>query len=53
MRNRKLSQNHQSQVERKKTGNSSVRAVISVSVCALAALAVSAGGRFVGSERDR
>ncbi|MGI6063712.1 cell wall hydrolase [Blautia sp.] len=52
MKNRKLSQNHQSQVERKKTGNSSVRAVISVSVCALAALAVSAGGRFVGSERD-
>ena len=52
MRNRKLSQNHQSQEERKKTGNVSVRAVISVSVCALAAVAVSVGGRFIGSEEE-
>ena len=52
MRNRKVSNNHEFQNQNKKTGNASVRAVISLSVCALAALAVSAGGRLIGTEEQ-
>lgn len=53
MGNRKLAKNnHESKAENKKAGNASIRAVISVSVCALAAMAVSAGGRFIGSEKS-
>lgn len=52
MRNRKLSDNQKLQSENKKSGNSSIRAVISVSICALAALSVSAGGRLIGNEKE-
>lgn len=52
MRDGKLSQNHELQKDEKKAGNASVRAVISVSVCALAAVSVFAGGRFIGNEKQ-
>lgn len=52
MKKRKLSKNYELHVEGRKAGNASIRAVISVSVCALAALAVSAGSRFIGNEKQ-
>lgn len=52
MRNRKVSNNHESNDQNRKAGNASVRAVISLSVCALAALGVSAGGRLIGAEEQ-
>lgn len=52
MTNRKLSKDHELQVESRKAGNSSVRGVVSVSVCTLAAIAVLAGGRFTGDEKQ-
>ncbi|MFQ6865930.1 cell wall hydrolase [Blautia sp.] len=52
MRNRKVSNHHEFQNQDRKAGNASVRAVISLSVCALAALTVLAGGRLIGAEEQ-
>ena len=52
MRNRKVSQNHELQKGNKTTGNASVHGFLSLSVCALAAVGVLAGGIVTGSDRE-